>query len=279
MGSAASFVERHTTEDGVTVLRMNRPEKLNGWTEPMLLSLFDSFMWASEDESTTSVVLTGTGKYYCAGVDLGGSFKPMSPQSMYDHIRVSNQRVFDTFIDFPKPLVVAVNGPAIGASVTSATLCDAVIASDRATFLTPFGRLGVTPEGCSSVHFERLMGRENAKRMLEDDWTPSADEALDIGLIDEVCAHDDLLARAIAVASSLAKDGSARRLDREGLLETYREVNRRESAQLAEAFLSEKFLRAQHDFLSRKGKHGPARLFSFLAATRPLWSLAVSFEK
>ena len=91
--------------------------------------------------------------------------------------------LFELFLDFPKPIIAAVNGPAIGASVTSATLCDALLASDTATFSTPFARLGVPPEGCSSVNFERFMGRDNANRMMgEEAWVPTSKEAVEIGL-------------------------------------------------------------------------------------------------
>ena len=90
---------------------------------------------------------------------------------------------------FEKPIVAAVNGPAIGAVVTSATLCDAIVASDKATFSTPFAKLGVPPEGCSSVQFERLMGPDNAARMLfEEGWRPTAAEALEAGLVQEIHA-------------------------------------------------------------------------------------------
>ena len=93
-----------------------------------------------------NIVITGTGKYYCAGVDLGGSFRPMLPSTMHKTIVRDNQKCFDSYINFPKPIIVAANGPAIGASVTTSLLCDAVIASDKATFSTPFFKLGVTPE-------------------------------------------------------------------------------------------------------------------------------------
>ena len=114
------------------------------------------------------VVLTGADPYYCAGVNLAATIQPMHPRKLHNMIRTSNQAVFDSFLDFPKPIIVAANGPAIGACVTSASTCDTIIASERATFLVPFARLAIPPEGCSSVHFHRMLGPEAARRMLEE---------------------------------------------------------------------------------------------------------------
>ena len=109
------------------------------------------------------------------------------------------------FIEFPKPIIAAVNGPGIGSGTTAPALCDVILASERASFSTPFSNLGVGPEGCASVHFERILGRETASRLLEDCWKPSAQEAKDVGLVAEVVAHDDLLARA-QVRNSLSTE-------------------------------------------------------------------------
>jgi len=123
----------------------------------MLSSLLSTLQSLNKDTSASSVVLTGTGDYYCAGVDLSGSFELGTPQNTYNKIVESNRNVFDTFLDFEKPLIVACNGHAIGASVTSATLCDVIVAaSPEVTFTTPFGRLGISPEGCSSVRRHSL---------------------------------------------------------------------------------------------------------------------------
>ena len=86
--------------------------------------------------------------------------------------------------------------------MTGPALCDVTLASDRATFSTPFKQLGVLPEGCSSVHFQRIMGEESARRMLEEGWKPKAEEAKEIGLVSEVVPHDQLLARAQVTTSS-----------------------------------------------------------------------------
>ena len=75
----------------------------------------------------------------------------MHPQALHDLIYARNKAVFDQFLQFPKPVIAAINGPAIGASVTTATLCDALLVAEAASLSTPFARLGVPPEGCSSV--------------------------------------------------------------------------------------------------------------------------------
>eukprot|EP00520_Triparma_pacifica_P004856 CAMPEP_0118634612 /NCGR_PEP_ID=MMETSP0785-20121206/1640_1 /TAXON_ID=91992 /ORGANISM="Bolidomonas pacifica, Strain CCMP 1866" /LENGTH=277 /DNA_ID=CAMNT_0006525599 /DNA_START=33 /DNA_END=866 /DNA_ORIENTATION=+ len=265
-----------TKSNGVTQLRMNNPKKLNGWTEPMLLTLFDAFQEAEKDPETKVVVLTGTGKYYCAGVDLSGTIKPMHPAELHKMIKTSNQKVFDTFLKFPKPLIAAVNGPAIGASVTTTTLCDHTIAGESATFLTPFARLGVPPEGCSSVHFEYLMGKEGNRMLGKEAFTPTGTEAAKIGLIKEVVPDSELLSRAQELGESWISDAERMSQGRSHMgytdTETLLKVNEKESEDLADAFLSAKFLAAQADFLGSKGKTVPSIVFKILVATRPLWS-------
>ena len=184
-------------------------------------------------------------------------------------IRAQNQELFDRFIDFPKPIVVAVNGPALGATVTSATLCDAIIASEHATFSTPFAKLGVTPEGCSSVHLPRLIGAEAAARMLgAEGWVPTADEALAVGLVDEAVPHAALLERAQARAEEYADSGRGRVCRAGATAEELKRINAQESAALADAFLDTPFLMGQYRFLRSRSKTGPALTFRALAAAR-----------
>ena len=127
----------------VRTLTMNNPQKLNGWTEPMLLALKRALEDAASDPSVSVIVLTGTGKYYSAGVNLAGTMQLMHPQSLHDFIYKQNRAVFDAFLDVPKPIIAAVNGAAIGACVTTASTCDALLLAEGATLSTPFARLGV----------------------------------------------------------------------------------------------------------------------------------------
>lgn len=209
-------------------------------------------------------------------VNLSGSLKLMHPKKLYNTIVERNEALFNNFLNLKKPIIAAINGPAIGACVTSATLCDAIVASDKARFLTPFGRLGVTPEGCSSVHFEYLIGASAAHRMLHEDWEPSAAEAKELGLITSVVPHDTLQASAQSLAEQWIREGrhlQPRTAMGYADIDRLKEVNREESVALGHAFLSEKFLQAQVDFLQAKGKTQLALTFKTLLLTRPMWSL------
>jgi len=259
--------------DGVTTLTMNVPARLNGWTMEMMDALKEGFKAAATDDETRVLVLTGADPYYCAGVNLAATLRLGHPRKLHAMIVEHNQAIFDAFLDFPKPLLVAVNGPAIGASVTSATLCDGIIASDRATFSTPFAVLGITPEGCSSVHFARIMGAANAERMLgQEGWKPTAGEALEAGLIQWTAPHDKLGQETHRIAQQWIDAGAERGFRGGSGRDELKAVNARESVDLADAFLSAPFIKAQFKFLWRKKKLGPATMFLAMLISRPLWS-------
>lgn len=260
-------------KNGVTTLTMNMPRRLNGWTLEMIAALKASLLAAAEDDATKVIVLTGTDPYYCAGVNLSATLKLAHPKTLHRMIVEHNQALFDAFLEVPKPIIAAVNGPAIGASVTSATLCDALVASEKATFSTPFTALGVPPEGCSSVLFEQLLGATSAERMLgPEGWKPNGTEAAEVGLATKVVPHDTLLDEAQRLGEAYIADGAVRTLRAGANLAELKAVNAKESVLVADAFLAAPFLKAQHAFLKRKGKRGPAAMFFLLWRTRPVWS-------
>lgn len=259
--------------EGVTTLTMNRPARLNGWTLEMMDALRQVLQAAASDAETRAVILTGADPYYCAGVNLSSTLKPAHPRRMRELIIRHNQALFDMFLDFPKPLLVAVNGPAIGASVTSATLCDGIIASEKATFSTPFAALGIPPEGCSSVQFARIMGAGNAARMLgAEGWKPTAGEAQEAGLVQWTAPHEKLSSEARRIALEWVANDAKRRFRGGSHREELKAVNASESIALADAFLGAAFIRGQFHFLRKKKKWGPAAMFFAMWITRPLWS-------
>ncbi len=269
-GTSPILTDKH---DGVTTLTMNTPKRLNGWTQQMMDALKEGLRVAAQDDETRLLVLTGTDPYYCAGVNLAGSFQLQHPRKMHTVIVKNNQALFEAFLDFPKPLLVAVNGPAIGASVTSATLCDGIIASEKATFSTPFAALGIPPEGGSSVQFARLMGQANAERMLgREGWKPTAEEALEAGLIQWVAPHAQLADETHRIAREWIASGAVRSYRGGSERDELKAVNARESVDLADAFLSAPFIKAQFKFLWGKKKRGPAVTFLAMLVSRPVWA-------
>jgi enoyl-CoA hydratase/carnithine racemase len=247
--SNADLVQTQT-KNGVTTITMDNPRRLNGWTADMMDTFKRALSEADADPNTGAIVFTGTGTYYSAGVNLSASLQLGHPAELHAFIIEHNEALFEAFLGVSKPILVAANGPAIGASVTSATLCDAIVASENATFSTPFARLGITPEGCSSVMFAALMGKTNAQRMLgPEGWVPTGAEAAEVGLVDEVVPHDQLMDRAQALAEGWVSEGRARSYRGGFTLDELRQVNARESKQLATAFLSQPFLRGQYEFL------------------------------
>ncbi|KAJ8602446.1 hypothetical protein CTAYLR_001270 [Chrysophaeum taylorii] len=275
-----------TDADGITLLTMNDPKKYNAWTRTMMEALREKFLWAAGDAATKVVILTGTDPYYCAGVDLSSSLELAYPWVLRDKLYEDNRALFGMFLDFPKPMIAAINGPSIGASVTTATLCDAIVASEKATFSTPFARLGLPPEGCSSQHFPKLLGEATAQRMLgPEGWVPTAAQADEVGLVTKCVPHESLVPEAKALAKSWIDEGDIesklllflmsrpRTHTGETNTEMLRGVNDRESRALADAFLSVPFLSAQARYLGKKGKTGPAMFFRTLVVTRPVWSL------
>lgn len=264
-------------DNGVLTIIMNRPKTLNGWTTEMMEAIKDALAVASKNDEVKVVVLTGQGTYYSAGVNLGRSLKLMHPKKLRDLIIEYNQQLFESFLEFPKPILVAVNGPAIGASVTSATLCDGIIASENATFSTPFAALGVTPEGCSSVHLPRLIGKENTERMLDKEgWKPNGAKALEMGLAQWLVSEEKLLDKAHEIAQGWIQQGKTRCFLGGSELKELKEVNAQESVNLANAFLAKPFLTGQSKFFWRKQKYALSVLFFMLQISRPIWAKFLS---
>jgi peroxisomal 3,2-trans-enoyl-CoA isomerase len=252
-------------------------DQLNAWTMPLMRE-FESIMIDADSRSDLrGVVVTGNGAYYSAGVDLSALLAPMAPSKLIVQLRDHNQALFDRIINFSKPMVAAVNGPAIGAAVTTATLMDAIYASERATFSLPFAKVGVPPEGCSSVTFAEWMGEKNAERMLGiEGWTPTSTDAVAAGFpITEVVGGDNdaLVTRAVEAAEAMADAGGERRYN-EAEKARLRKINAVESAELANRVFSAHFLDAMHAFNKRRGKTQAAFFFAAARTTLPLWAPA-----
>ncbi|XP_015276759.1 PREDICTED: enoyl-CoA delta isomerase 2, mitochondrial-like [Gekko japonicus] len=174
-----------TTEDKITKIMLNRPDKKNAINLVMYEEIMHALDEAAKDDSTLTVI-TGCGSYFSSGNDLK-DFSENVDEIMKDDGKLLVQFIHH-FVDFPKPLVALVNGPAIGLAATLLGLCDIVYAMERATIHAPFVQLGLSPEGCSSYTFPKIMGPAQANEMLLFNKKIMADEACTKGLVTEVFA-------------------------------------------------------------------------------------------
>ena len=211
------------TKDQVATLFLNRPEVLNALDESMREDLKKALSIAASDEKTRVVLLTGKGRAFCAGADLS-RFK-----EDYEHFERTGEpsQFYDItlphiFASFPKPLIAAIKGPAVGVGMTMVLACDIRLASESATFSCPFSRIGLTPEFGSSYHLPRLVGYARAAEWVLTGKTVNAQEALSNGLINYLVASEVLLDKAQEIAHNIASMpenaiSAAKRLLRQGL--------------------------------------------------------------
>jgi len=257
-----------TVKDGLATMRYNRPSKLNSMNQAQHKKIWNTFDSLSKDPAVNALVITGTGRFFSAGADFGES-QPLSlmlrPSAWRSDVANVNVKIFAPYITFPKPIVAAVNGPAIGMGVTTVSLCDYVVCTPTASFCTPFAKLKVPCEGCSSINFERRFGADNAAALLERGETIDAHTAKEYGLVSEIVEADELMKRASEVARKLIQEGKARPLVQDGLVETFLEVNKQESIELANTVISPEFFQNQMKAAAEKGQSSMAWAFWFMS--------------
>ncbi|AFV75217.1 enoyl-CoA hydratase/carnithine racemase [Thermus oshimai JL-2] len=213
------MVER-ARHEGVLLLTLNRPEKLNALTGALLDELYAALEEAREDGAVRALLLTGAGRAFSAGQDLGefGEEKP----DYEGHLRRYN-RVVLALATLEKPVVVAVNGAAAGAGMSLALWGDLRLAAAGATFSTAFVRIGLVPDSGLSFLLPRLVGLSKAQELLYLSPRLSAEEALALGLVHRVVPAERLLEEALRMARELAEGPTrALGLTKKLLLESFR---------------------------------------------------------
>lgn len=188
--------------EGVLTLTLNRPEVLNAVNDRMAEELLDALRRAGRDEQVRSVILTGAGRAFCSGQDLrervGGEF------SYAQHIRSRYAPVILQLQGVEKPVVAAVNGVAAGAGASLALACDLRVASEDASFLQAFTRIGLVPDSGATYLLPRLVGLGKAFEMCYLAEAIPAQEALRLGLVNWVVPGPELMTKAREIASKLA---------------------------------------------------------------------------
>ncbi|XP_005327554.2 enoyl-CoA delta isomerase 2 isoform X1 [Ictidomys tridecemlineatus] len=249
-----------TSQDGITKIMFNRPSKKNAITTSMYKEIIHALKAASTDNSAITV-FTGNGDYYSSGNDLT-NFTDVSPNSIEETAKNASillREFVDAFIDFPKPLVAVINGPAVGIVVTLLGLFDAVYASDKATFHTPFSELGQSPEGCASYTFPKIMGPAKAAEMLIFGKKLTAGEACAQGLVTEVFPESTFQKEVWTRLKTYAKlPTNSLRISKELIRSNEKAklhaVNAEECTVLQGRWLSEECMNALMNFMSRKSK-------------------------
>jgi enoyl-CoA hydratase/carnithine racemase len=187
----------------VRTLTLDRPEALNAFNEELYDATAEALLAAAADPAVAVVLLTGAGRAFSAGTDLLEMHR-MATDPGFVRGKHGFIGLIDALVDFPKPLVVAVNGLGLGIGATILGFADLGLMSTEARLKCPFTSLGVAPEAASSYLFPALVGRQNAAwALLSSEWI-SAAEAREMGLVKEVCAPDELLVAARRHADVLA---------------------------------------------------------------------------
>lgn len=196
-----------TLTDGVLQLVLNRPDKLNSFNEEMHLALRAAFERAHSDSAVRAVLLTGSGRGFCAGQDLGDRDpRKGGPAPDLGHtLETFYNPTLRLIRSLNKPIICAVNGVAAGAGANVAFACDIVFAARSAKFIQAFAKIGLVPDAGGSWQLARILGEPRAKALAMTAEPLMAEQAAEWGLIWKAVDDDKLLETATALAASLAK--------------------------------------------------------------------------
>ena len=212
--------------ENVAHLTLNRPESANALNEALARDLLHASLQCNSDPAVRAVLITGAGRFFCAGGDLKG-FHAQGEKLPY-HLKEVTTYLHGAVSRFSRgdaPLVAAVNGAAAGAGISLACACDIVIAAESAPFTMAYTKAGLTPDGSSTYFLPRKVGLARALELTLTNRVLSAAEAQEWGIVTRVVPDADLLSEATALAEGLAQGptvafGAARRLLHSGLVET-----------------------------------------------------------
>jgi enoyl-CoA hydratase/carnithine racemase len=224
-GGAYETVMWDVGQGGIATLTLSRPDALNAFNLTMARELEKIFSTVATDDAVRAVVVTGAGRAFCAGMDLSAegnvfgldeSLRPtpqdmrerLADPSIADGVRDTGGRLTLAIHALSKPVIAAINGPAVGIGATMTLAMDIRIASPLARIGFVFGRLGIVPEACSTWFLPRLVGLQQALEWLYSADILSADSALAGGLLRSIHEPDDLLPTAIGLARSFTQDRS-----------------------------------------------------------------------
>ena len=205
--------EQITTEltDHVLTITLNRPDRLNAWTQTMFGELLEAFDRADADDEVRVVIVTGAGRAFCAGADLERGSETFTKRDHQDPDAIprdSGGRLTLRIFEATKPVIAAINGPAVGIGATMTLPMDVRLAADDARIGFVFVRRGLVPEACSSWFLPRVVGISRAMEWVATGRVFTAQEALEGGLVRSLHPKDELLDAARELAREIAENAA-----------------------------------------------------------------------
>ena len=202
----------YEVEENILTITLDRPEALNAFNNNMLEELLDACDRADADDNVKAVIVTGAGRAFCAGADLSSGGKTFNSDARNDRESGINPdgggRLTLRLYELNKPIIAAINGPAVGVGVTMTLAMDIRLASTQAKFGFVFARRGIVPEACSSYFLPRAVGISKALEWCYSGKVFPAQEAMDGGLLRSLHQPEDLLTEARAIAAEI-RDNTA----------------------------------------------------------------------
>ncbi len=260
----------YEVRDRIATITLNRPDKLNAWTEQMGLDVRAAMHAAEGDDNVRVIILTGAGRGFCSGADMSLLNQAASSDvseaqlgharygQLHEHARADFQRKYTYFPAIKKPIIAAINGPVVGLGFVITLYCDLRFASETARFSTTFARRGLIAEYGVSWILPRLIGSAHALDLLLSARTIDAAEAAHIGLVNRVFPSDQFLDGVRTYAKELATAVSPRSLSvikqqiYNGLLETLEEATIFSEKAMVESLRSEDFKEGVAHFLEKR---------------------------
>lgn len=206
--SDAEFIKLEKLDDGVAILTLNRPEKLNAIRLGMIQPWMDALTDAADDPAVKAIVLTGAGRAFCAGGDFGGIRERQEQTDAMvqkDFLWRHLHRIPLFMERLDKPVIAAVNGPARGAGVDIALMCDIRVAAESSSFGMSYINVGLTPSDGGAWYLPRLVGVDRALEMIWSGRSIGSAEAKEMRLVTYVVPDDQVLAKAHELAAGFAR--------------------------------------------------------------------------
>jgi 2-(1,2-epoxy-1,2-dihydrophenyl)acetyl-CoA isomerase len=196
-----------TVSDGVATLTLNRPDRLNALSTPIMDGLLEALPRLAQDSSIGAIVVTGAGRAFCAGGDVKSMAEGSVQRTVEDAIvnLRSRMEVSRLLHEIPKPTIAMVNGPAAGAGLSIALACDLRVAGQSARFVTAFANVGFSGDFGGSYFLSKLVGTGKARELYYTAEPLNAETALALGIANKVVADDNLASATMELAQKLAR--------------------------------------------------------------------------